>query len=183
MASGCRRLPAPRGRPASSGPVRGRHSTARHGTARPGGSRPHPAAPAPGGRPPAQAPLLTDFKAERKRPSGPERRRARAAATSGGESSRSGTNARGGGEGRAPPRPERTIPLRQREDGGTKGQGEGGRASPGPPGSSAAGPAPRTHRHLPVLCLRCSPFPASGGARPLPLPGSERVRSPSPPPS
>lgn len=62
--------------------------------------------------PTARAGLLTDFKAERKRPSGPERRRAGTAARSGSsESSASGTDARGRGEGRVPPRPAR-------EDGG-----------------------------------------------------------------
>lgn len=55
---------------------------------------------------------------------------------------------------------------------------EGGRASPGPPGSQRPARRRGPTEHLPVLCLRCSPFPASGGARPLPLPGSERVRRP-----
>lgn len=86
--------------------------------------RPRLAQPAPAGRPSARARLLTDFKAERKCPSGPERRRAGTAARSGGnESSASGTDARGRGEGRASPRPAR-------EDGG-KGQGAG-RALSGP---------------------------------------------------
>ncbi|KAM6268756.1 uncharacterized protein LJ264_004791 [Porphyrio hochstetteri] len=92
--------------------------------------------------PPARTRLLTDFKAERKHPSGPERGRAQAAATSNGgdETSASGTNARGRGEGRAHAPPGAGHPALTGRTGG-EGPGRG------------RGPALRPRRRLRLLCL------------------------------
>lgn len=167
-----RRAPVPeRGRreseapPASNQVRRGRYGLARPRLAAAGPIRPRRPPPRPGSRcPPARAHLLTDFKAERKRPNGPERRRARATPTtdsSSTESAPSGTNARGRGEGRAhaPPGTDHPAPPER-----TEGRGLG---LPG----AAAGPALRAHRRLTVLCPGRYPCPGAGVPLSSPFPG------------
>ncbi|XP_051479637.1 translation initiation factor IF-2-like [Apus apus] len=104
------------------------------------------------------APFLTDFKAERKRPSGPERRGAGAAGggSGGSESSPSGTSARGEGRADAPPGTDQPAPL-----GGTAAEGPG-KGAELPRGRRLVPSALLTQRHL---RQGRSPFPAGGDSR------------------